>query len=64
MEIVVHADDLAVQRRECQAPEFSPEVFEPVLALLAALAARRHGEGPVLRTLSRRERAAGPVSAF
>ncbi len=63
MEMVVHADDLACSVG-MPTPEFSPEVFEPVLALLAALAARRHGEGPVLRTLSRGERAAGPVSAF
>ncbi|MGA9749613.1 MAG: maleylpyruvate isomerase N-terminal domain-containing protein [Nocardioides sp.] len=63
MEVVVHADDLA-----CSVgmpfPDFSPEVLEPVLALLAALSARRHGPDAVLRTLSRRERASGPVSAF
>jgi mycothiol maleylpyruvate isomerase-like protein len=63
MEMVVHADDLA-SSVGMPGPEFSPEVLEPVLALLAALAARRHGHEAVLRTLSRRERATGPVSAF
>ena len=38
-------------------------LLEPVLALLAALAARRRGQAVVLRALSRHERAAGSVSA-
>lgn len=63
MEIMVHADDLACSVG-VPTPAFSHEVAEPVLALLAALAARRHGQDAVLRTLSRAERAAGPVSAF
>jgi hypothetical protein len=63
MEIVVHADDLA-HSVGIATPAFSPEVLEPVLALLAALAARRRGQDAVLRALSRDERSAGSVSAF
>ena len=63
MEVVVHADDLACSVG-APPPAFAPEVLEPVLALLAALAAQRHGQGAVLRALSRTERSAGPVSAF
>ena len=63
MEMVVHADDLAFSVG-VPAPSFAPEVLEPALALLAALAARRRGPEAVLRALSRAERPAGPVSAF
>ncbi|MBB6626018.1 maleylpyruvate isomerase N-terminal domain-containing protein [Nocardioides sp. KIGAM211] len=63
MELVVHADDLAVSLGR-PTPAFEPEVLEPVLALLAALAARRRGQDDVLRALARTERAGGPVSAF
>jgi hypothetical protein len=64
MEIVVHADDVAASVG-LATPVFDPEVLEPVLALLAALAARRRGQGPVLRALSRHERRpAGSTSAF
>ncbi|MDZ5662223.1 hypothetical protein HN031_15440 [Nocardioides sp. zg-1308] len=63
MEIVVHADDLACSVG-VPPPTFGPDVLEPVLALLAALAARRRGQTGVLRALSRCERSAGSVSAF
>lgn len=63
MEIVVHADDLACSVGVAP-PAFGPKVLEPVLALLAALAARRRGQDAVLRALSRHERSAGSVSAF
>lgn len=63
MEIVVHADDLACSVGVAT-PAFDAEVLEPVLALLAALAARRRGQDAVLRALSRHERSAGSVSAF
>lgn len=63
MEIVVHADDLACSVG-LSTPSFDPEVAEPVLALLAALAAHRRGQVAVLRALSRAERAGGSVSAF
>lgn len=62
MEIVVHADNLACSLG-IAAPAFSPEVLEPVLALLTALAARRRGQDAVLRALSRHDRSAGTVSA-
>lgn len=63
MELVVHADDLAYSVG-LATPTFSPEVLEPALALLGALAVRRRGQDAVLRTLSRHERSAGPTSAF
>lgn len=63
MEIVVHADDLACSVGAAT-PRFAPDVLEPALALLAALAAQRRGQDAVLRALSRDERSQGPVSAF
>lgn len=63
MEILVHADDLAASVG-LSTPAFSPEVVEPALALLAALAVQRQGQGAVLRSLSRRERSTGASSAF
>ncbi len=63
LEVVVHADDLAVSVG-LATPAFEPEVLDPVVSVLAALAARRHGQDRVVRTLARAERAAGPVSAF
>ena len=63
MEIVVHADDLAYSVG-LSTPRFSPEVLEPVLALLAALAQQRRGQDAVLRSLSRHERSTGSTSAF
>lgn len=64
MEIVVHADDVA-SSVEVTPPAFSSEALEPVLALLAALAAKRRGQDAVLRALSRHERRSGrSISAF
>ncbi len=63
MEILVHADDLACSVGMA-APRFSAGALEPVLALLAALAARRHGQDAVLRALSRHERSVGSISAL
>jgi hypothetical protein len=63
MEIVVHADDLACSVGVTP-PAFGTHVLEPVLALLAALAAQRRGQDAVLRALSRHERSAGSISAF
>jgi hypothetical protein len=64
MEIVVHADDLAASLG-VPTPVFESEVLDPVLALLAALSVRRHGQDIVLRALARTERAGtGSVSAF
>jgi hypothetical protein len=63
VEILVHADDLAVSVGR-PAPTFEDGVWHPVLSLLAALSARRHGPDAVLRALARSERADGLVSAF
>lgn len=67
MEVVVHADDLAASIG-ADAPVVDDEALHPVLALLAALSAGRHGQTEVLRALSRAERAGGStggsVSAF
>lgn len=64
MEMLVHADDLACSVGKA-VPAFSPEALEPVLALLAALAAKRRGQDPLLRALSRHERrSADSISAF
>ena len=63
MEIVVHADDLA-SSVGVATPAFGSEALDPVLALLAALAERRHGQRAVLAALSRAQRSAGPISAF
>lgn len=63
LEVVVHADDLAATLGR-PTPLFAPEVLEPVVSLLAVLAVRRHGQGPVVRGLARAERSSGPVSAF
>jgi hypothetical protein len=56
LEIVVHADDLAVSAG-VPTPEFPEEVFAPVRDLLVRLAVRRHGQSAVISTPARRERA-------
>jgi hypothetical protein len=63
MEVVVHADDLAVSVG-LPTPEFDDDVLHPALGLLAMLAARRHGQDAAVRTLSRAERATRPAAAF
>jgi hypothetical protein len=63
LEIVVHADDLAASL-DLPTPQFDPEILDPVLGLMAALAQRRHGQDSVVRVLARAERSAGPISAF
>jgi len=63
MEIVVHSDDLA-HSVGIPTPEFPPEVVDPVLHLVTALAVNRHGTVPVLRALSRAERAPASITAF
>jgi hypothetical protein len=63
MEVVVHADDLA-RSIGAEPPAFDDEALHPVLALLAALGASRHGQSAMVRALSRAERAEGAVSAF
>lgn len=63
VELVVHADDLAVSLR-LSTPEFSDEAADLVITTLGRIARRRHGTLPLLRALSRRERATSPVAAF
>ena len=63
MEIVVHSDDLAASVG-VPTPEFPESVVTPVLALLTAVAARRHGQTALVRALSRPQRAPSSVSAF
>ncbi len=63
MEIVVHADDLAVSVG-APTPDFPDSVLDPALALLCRLAVRRHGSVAVLRALSRSERAPATISAL
>lgn len=62
MEIVVHADDLAVSVG-LPTPRFADAAVEPVTRLLLALASRRHDQPALVRALSRAERG-GPISAF
>lgn len=63
MELVVHADDLAASV-DLSTPMFPEPVALHAAALLAGVAMRRHGQAPVVRALSRPQRAPGIVSAF
>jgi hypothetical protein len=63
MEVLVHSDDLAASIG-VETPRFPDEAAAAVLALLASVAAERHGQAAVLRALSRPQRSTGPVSAF
>ncbi len=63
MEMVVHGDDLAASI-DVPTPQFPDPVVERVLALLAGVAVRRHGQAAVIRALSRPQRAPAHVSAF
>ncbi|MFG2003755.1 maleylpyruvate isomerase N-terminal domain-containing protein [Spirillospora sp. NPDC048911] len=63
MELTVHSDDLAVS---VGVPTLtaSPEAADAVAVLLTRLAVRRHGLTPVMRALSRAERAPSTIAAF
>jgi hypothetical protein len=63
MEMVVHADDLAASI-DVPTPRFPDEAVRVVLDLLAQVAVDRHGQGAVVRALSRPQRAPASVSAF
>lgn len=63
MEIAVHSDDLAVSVG-LGTPALPDAVLRPVLDLLVGVAVRRHGQAPVLRALSRAERAPASIAAF
>lgn len=63
MELVVHADDVAVSVG-IATPRLPEAATRPVLDLLVGLAARRHGPTALLRALTRAERAPVSVAAF
>ncbi|WP_327581758.1 maleylpyruvate isomerase N-terminal domain-containing protein [Nonomuraea sp. NBC_00507] len=63
VELVVHLDDLAVSMK-VPTPPVSTEATDAVTACLTRIAVARHGFLPVIRTLSRRERATDPIAAF
>lgn len=63
LEVVVHADDLAVSIG-VPTPTFADDVVDAVTITLARIAVGRRGALPVLRALSRRERADAPATAF
>lgn len=63
MELVVHLDDLAVSIG-LPTPEVPVVATDAVIGLLAALSARRHGSVPLIRALTRAERAQGSIAAF
>jgi hypothetical protein len=63
LELAVHMDDLAVSLG-LASRELPDAAFDPVLVLLARLAARRHGQGALLRALTRAERAPAAINAI
>jgi hypothetical protein len=63
MELIVHSDDLAVSVG-LPTPEFPPEATDMVAVLLTRLAIQRYGPLPVLRTMSRSERAPENIAAI
>ena len=63
MELAVHMDDLAVSVG-LPARELPDAAFDPVLVLLARLAARRYGQAALLRALARAERAPTAINAI
>jgi len=63
VELVVHADDLAVTLR-MSTPDFGDQVGDLVVTTLARIARRRHGTLDLLRGLARRERAPSTFAAF
>lgn len=63
MEIVVHSDDLAVSVG-LATPEMPAVATDATIQLLAAVAAERHGPYPLIRALTRAERAPASILAF
>jgi len=63
LELAVHLDDLAVSVG-IATPELPDAAFDPVLILLARLAARRRGQAALLRALARAERAPAAINAI
>jgi hypothetical protein len=63
MEIVVHADDLAVSAG-IDTPAFGQDVFDTATWILTRLAAKRHGQAALVRALARTERAPASISGL
>jgi hypothetical protein len=63
LELAVHTDDLAVSVG-LATQELPEAAFDPVLVVLARLAARRHGQAAMLRALTRQERAPAAINAI
>jgi hypothetical protein len=63
VELVVHADDLAVSLG-VPTPDVGEQASDLVITTLGRISRRRHGMQPVLRALSRRVRAPADVAAF
>lgn len=63
VELAVHLDDLAVSL-DVPTPALPDAASDRVLITLARIAQGRHGQLPVLRALSRRERAPRVIAAF
>lgn len=63
VELVVHADDLAVSLG-LSTPDVGDQAADLVVTTLARISRRRHGTLPVLRALSRRERAPSTVAVY
>ncbi|SDD01652.1 maleylpyruvate isomerase N-terminal domain-containing protein [Glycomyces harbinensis] len=63
LELVVHADDLAVSVRVAT-PDFDEGPFEIAGVILTRLAARRHGQAALVRALARSERAPTTISGL
>lgn len=63
LELAVHMDDLAVSVG-VTTQDLPDAAFDPVLVLLARLAAGRHGQAALLRALTRTERASAAINAI
>jgi hypothetical protein len=63
MELVVHADDLAVSAG-IDTPEFDADAFDTAVWVLTRLSVERHGQAALVRALARSERSGGEVSAL
>ncbi|MEU6859998.1 maleylpyruvate isomerase N-terminal domain-containing protein [Glycomyces sp. NPDC046736] len=63
MEFVVHTDDLACSVG-LDTPKFDQDAFDTAAAILARLAAKRHGQAALVRSLARAERAPAVISGL
>jgi Mycothiol maleylpyruvate isomerase N-terminal domain len=63
LELVVHADDLALSIRT-KMPDYLDEALDLVVTSLARIGVRQRGAIPVLRAFTRRERAPESIAVF